>query len=47
MRFSIETADRQIREVGYPIALMGSEWQSGAEPACAHYREMEKRGGQR
>ncbi|MFU8872413.1 hypothetical protein [Micromonospora sp. SL4-19] len=27
MRFSVETADRQIREVSYPIALQRSAWQ--------------------
>ncbi|MEU0080406.1 hypothetical protein ABZY58_21095 [Micromonospora tulbaghiae] len=45
MRFSVETGDRQIREVSYPVALVGSVWQRGAELPCAHLREMEKRGG--
>ncbi|MFU8870858.1 hypothetical protein [Micromonospora sp. SL4-19] len=45
MRFSVETGDRQIREVSYPVALLGSIWHVRTEPMCAHYREMEKRGG--
>ncbi|GGM48201.1 hypothetical protein GCM10011608_36270 [Micromonospora sonchi] len=45
IRLSVETADRQIREVSYPIALVGSIWHVKTEQPCAHYREMEKRGG--
>ncbi|TDC61604.1 hypothetical protein E1258_11025 [Micromonospora sp. KC207] len=38
IRLSVETADRQMREVSYPVALMGSDWHRSAEPACEHVR---------
>lgn len=45
MRFSVETGDRQTREVSYPIALVGSVWHQAEQP-CSDFREMEKsRGG--
>ncbi|MEV2242203.1 hypothetical protein [Micromonospora sp. NPDC049891] len=45
MRFSVETGDRQVREIDYPVALAGSAWQARTEQPCAHIREMEKNGG--
>ncbi|MFI6258853.1 hypothetical protein ACIBCL_22505 [Micromonospora zamorensis] len=45
MRFSVETGDRQTREIDYPIALVGSIWHVRSEQPCAHFREMKKRGG--
>lgn len=38
MRFSVETADRQIREVSYPVAVVGSVWHRAAEKPCEHLR---------
>ncbi|MGW0217415.1 hypothetical protein ACWDXH_23785 [Micromonospora chokoriensis] len=35
IRFSVETADRQVREVSYPVAVAGSVWHYGAERSCA------------
>ncbi|GIJ78533.1 hypothetical protein SAMN05443287_109122 [Micromonospora phaseoli] len=43
MRFSVETGDHQVREIDYPVALVGSSWH--AEQPCAHFRAKEKRGG--
>lgn len=34
MQFSVETDDRQIREVRSPTALVGSVWQLSAERIC-------------
>ncbi|WBB91999.1 hypothetical protein [Verrucosispora sp. WMMC514] len=45
MRFSVETSDRQIREIDYPVALVGSVWQARTEQPCAQFRETEERGG--
>ncbi|MGW5012617.1 hypothetical protein ACWEOR_10965 [Micromonospora chalcea] len=36
MRLSVETADRQAREVTYPVAVAGSVWHLGAERPCEH-----------
>ncbi|GIJ37506.1 hypothetical protein [Micromonospora andamanensis] len=35
MRFSVETDDRQVIEIDYPVALGGGVWQVRAEQACA------------
>ncbi|GIJ34730.1 hypothetical protein ACIBQ2_08040 [Micromonospora sediminimaris] len=35
MRFSVETDDRQVREIDYPVALVGSVWHARAEQPCA------------
>ncbi|MEV4658784.1 hypothetical protein [Micromonospora sp. NPDC049301] len=35
IRFSVETADRQVSEVSYPVAVAGSVWHYGAERPCA------------
>ncbi|MBQ1051980.1 hypothetical protein KBX50_26420 [Micromonospora sp. C51] len=35
MRFSVETDDRQVIEIDYPVALGGSVWQVRAEQPCA------------
>ncbi|RNI03329.1 hypothetical protein EEZ25_11160 [Micromonospora aurantiaca] len=35
IRFSVQTADRQVREVSYPVAVAGSAWHHGAERPCA------------
>jgi hypothetical protein len=45
MRFSVETGDRQVIEINYPVALVGSIWHVRTEQPCAHFREMKKRGG--
>lgn len=45
IRFSVETADGQAREVSYPVAVVGSLWHSGVEQPCAHLTELAKRGG--
>ncbi|WP_406072072.1 hypothetical protein [Micromonospora sp. NBC_01638] len=34
VRFSVETDDKQVREVRYPVALVGSAWQEIALPMC-------------
>ncbi|MEV4811643.1 hypothetical protein [Micromonospora avicenniae] len=36
LRFEVETEDRQVREVGYPVALAGSDWQRVALSNCEH-----------
>jgi hypothetical protein len=45
IRFSVETADGQAREVSYPVAVVGSLWHLSAEQPCAHLTELAKRGG--
>ncbi|MEG3633396.1 hypothetical protein [Micromonospora palythoicola] len=45
MRFSVETSDRQVKEIDYPIALAGSVWQARTEQPCAQFRATEERGG--
>lgn len=45
MRFSVETSDRQVREIDYPVALVGSVWQVRTEQPCAQFRETAERGG--
>ncbi|MFG1842719.1 hypothetical protein ACGFH8_30330 [Micromonospora sp. NPDC049175] len=47
IRFSVETADRQVREVSYSVAVAGSAWHQGAERPCASLAEMARRQGQR
>ncbi|MCO1593765.1 hypothetical protein M8C17_01130 [Micromonospora sp. RHAY321] len=44
IRFSVETADQQIREVSYPAAVVGSAWHREAEQPCAHLADLAKRG---
>ncbi|MER7440402.1 hypothetical protein [Micromonospora avicenniae] len=34
LRFEVETEDKQVREVGYPVALAGSDWQRVALSSC-------------
>ncbi|MFI6068665.1 hypothetical protein ACIA47_25825 [Micromonospora sp. NPDC051227] len=34
VRFSVETEDKRLREVRYPIALVGSPWQENALSMC-------------
>ena len=34
MRFSVETEDKRLREVRYPVALVGSPWQEDALSMC-------------
>ncbi|WP_433263249.1 hypothetical protein ACQPWR_25550 [Micromonospora vinacea] len=34
MRFSVETEDKRLREVRYPVALVGSAWQEDALRMC-------------
>ncbi|MBG6099924.1 hypothetical protein IW249_000338 [Micromonospora vinacea] len=34
MRFSVETEDKRLREVRYPVALVGSAWQEDALLMC-------------
>ncbi|MEU4677048.1 hypothetical protein [Micromonospora sp. NPDC023737] len=36
LRFEVETEDKQVREVGYPVALAGSDWQRVALSNCEH-----------
>lgn len=45
MRFSVETTDRQVREVNYPIAVVGSDWHRSAEQPCARLADSAKHGG--
>lgn len=45
LRFSVETADQQVRETSYPVALVGSTWHQDAEVPCAHLADSEERGG--
>ncbi|OZV78390.1 hypothetical protein CA850_19470 [Micromonospora echinospora] len=47
LRFSVETADQQVTETSYPVALVGSTWHQDAEQPCAHLADLAKRGGQR
>ncbi|MEU8083825.1 hypothetical protein AB0B57_09430 [Micromonospora sp. NPDC049101] len=47
IRFSVETADRQVREVSYPVAVAGSAWHQGAERPCTVLAELARRHGQR
>ncbi|MGC4810084.1 hypothetical protein ACLQ29_06080 [Micromonospora sp. DT228] len=47
IRFSVETADRQVREISYSVAVAGSAWHQGAERPCAILAEMARRHGQR
>ncbi|AEB46871.1 hypothetical protein [Micromonospora maris] len=34
LRFSVETDDRQVREVTHPVALVGSAWERDAQRMC-------------
>ncbi|MER7589482.1 hypothetical protein ABTW72_18300 [Micromonospora sp. NPDC127501] len=34
VRFSVETEDKRLREVRYPVALVGSAWQENALHLC-------------
>ncbi|MGC4797031.1 hypothetical protein ACLQ3H_23355 [Micromonospora saelicesensis] len=34
VRFSVETEDKRLREVRYPVALIGSAWQENAMHLC-------------
>ncbi|MEW2593663.1 hypothetical protein [Micromonospora aurantiaca] len=45
IRFSVETADRQAREVSYPVAVKGSAWEREAEMPCAYLSHSGRRGG--
>ncbi|MFJ6196203.1 hypothetical protein [Micromonospora sp. NPDC092111] len=45
IRFSVETADRQVREVSYPVAVKGSAWHQGAEMPCRYVSYSGKGGG--
>ncbi|MEU5945165.1 hypothetical protein ABZ793_06330 [Micromonospora sp. NPDC047465] len=45
IRFSVETADRQVREVSYPVAVAGSAWHQGAERPCTVLADLAKRHG--
>ncbi|MFU8854950.1 hypothetical protein ACNAW0_28870 [Micromonospora sp. SL1-18] len=45
IRFSVETADRQVREVSYPVAVKGSAWHQGAEMPCSFLSYSGKGGG--
>ncbi|SCG55541.1 hypothetical protein [Micromonospora inositola] len=45
IRFSVETADRQVREVSYPVAVKGSAWDRGAEQPCTFITDLARRGG--
>lgn len=45
LRFSVETADQQIKETSYPVALVGSTWHQDAERLCTPLAELAKRGG--
>ncbi|MFG1915227.1 hypothetical protein [Micromonospora sp. NPDC048898] len=47
IRFSVETADRQVREVSYPVAVAGSAWHQGAERPCTILADLARRHGQR
>lgn len=38
MRFWVETDDRKVREVTYPVALVGSVWHRAADQPCQHLR---------
>lgn len=38
MRFSVETDDKQVREVNYPVALAGSIWHHVAMQPCERRR---------
>ncbi|WP_218106734.1 hypothetical protein [Micromonospora pallida] len=44
IRFSVETADRQVREVSYPVAVRGSAWHQGAERPCTYLTNLAKSG---
>ncbi|WNM37037.1 hypothetical protein RMN56_17755 [Micromonospora halotolerans] len=35
LRFSVETEDRRVREVDYPVAIAGSDWARDAQSMCA------------
>ncbi|MET8912578.1 hypothetical protein [Micromonospora sp. NPDC004551] len=45
IRFSVETADRQVREVSYPVAVEGTAWHREAEHPCTLLTDLAKRGG--
>ncbi|WFF06675.1 hypothetical protein O7622_27190 [Micromonospora sp. WMMD1076] len=45
IRSSVETADRRIREVNYPVAVKGGAWDRAAEMPCAYLSYAGKRGG--
>ncbi|MFD0784785.1 hypothetical protein ACFQZ8_12820 [Micromonospora azadirachtae] len=34
--FAVETEDKKVREVGYPVTLAGSDWQRVAMSSCEH-----------
>ncbi|SCG59368.1 hypothetical protein [Micromonospora inositola] len=34
LRLSVETDDKQVREVTYPVALVGSDWERDAQSMC-------------
>ncbi|WP_319463206.1 hypothetical protein [Micromonospora sp. RTP1Z1] len=36
LRFSVETNDKQVREVSRPVALVGSDWERDALSNCEH-----------
>ncbi|MGC4759885.1 hypothetical protein [Micromonospora trifolii] len=36
LTFEVETADKHVREVSYPVDLAGSDWQRVALPNCEH-----------
>ncbi|MEU8262363.1 hypothetical protein AB0C02_17245 [Micromonospora sp. NPDC048999] len=42
IRFSVETADRQVREARSPVAVVGSLWHQAAEQPCAHRADVAK-----
>lgn len=44
VQFQVETPDGQIRDVSYPVALVGSVWHRAAEQPCELLRETEERG---
>ncbi|MFB9853056.1 hypothetical protein ACFFMR_22005 [Micromonospora andamanensis] len=41
MRFSVETGDHQVREIDYPVALVGSTLQARTEQPCARSVETD------
>ena len=34
LQLSVETDDKQVREVSYPVALVGSDWERDAQRMC-------------
>ncbi|MFF5219396.1 hypothetical protein [Micromonospora sp. NPDC000442] len=45
MRFAVETADGRVREVSYPVAVIGSAWHREVERPCAHLAGLVKDDG--